>query len=523
MNEIIKDKQYFIIILYILVPIPIIYLNLFYVIDQDITQHLLIIKKSLNNEILYKDFTNNYGPFLPYIYKFLSLKFFNLGINYFFISTIFYIYSFFVLKKFFEIYFDEKNSIFFSSITSLINILFIGGIYHDNLSFILIFHSIIFLNKYLEFNKYKYIYICNIFLILSIMTKTSYGFISFVCINFVILLTGNFKHILHIFISSLLLFVLIIFLFTFSGFENFYIYTIKIPYSFVTNLFNHNISNNLYPEKNIFQLFYIIIFPLKINAIHTFIDIFQNNNGYTRLLFLPIVFSYYFFYIYFFFNIKNFLFINKFKIILLIFFISLFNVILFGKNFHLLSLFNIIFFTIFLSTFKKKLIGHYFLITYIFFLVIIIPSFSYIKNLDFKYFSNELITPLKITDNSYKFYDSNEISKYIEYIDRLDNDCLIYIDDEINFLTYTSKKNSNFFTDYNFYQSINVNIDKFKNTSLQKIINKNGCLIAISLDKYRFFRSNPDNFNHRDVIINNFKLYYKNSINLDNKILLFTN
>lgn len=113
MNEIIKDKQYFIIILYILVPIPIIYLNLFYVIDQDITQHLLIIKKSLNSEILYKDFTNNYGPFLPYIYKFLSLKFFNLGINYFFISTIFYIYSFFVLKNFFKIYFDEKNSIFF--------------------------------------------------------------------------------------------------------------------------------------------------------------------------------------------------------------------------------------------------------------------------------------------------------------------------------------------------------------------------------------------------------------------------
>ena len=504
-----------------IIPIPIIYWNLIFGLDQDITQHLLMIKKSLSDQILYRDYTNNYGPLLPMLYKFISLNFLSLGYNYFLATLIFYFYSVFVLKNFLEIFLEKNYSSFLSIILSAANILFVGGIYQDNLCFIIIINSLTFFYYSILSNNIKYIYITNFLLVLALMCKSSYGFISLFILNLLLFYHYQIKNYLHIIVSIFIFFLFFLVITFFLNFYNFYEYTIKLPYSFVLNLFNNN-PENLYPEKNILQLFYILIFPLKIDLIQLFFDLSNKSNGFTRILFLPIMLSYYFFYFYFFKNFKNLFTDKKYFLINTIFIISICNSIFFGKNFHILFLFHAIFFILFtsyLNNWKKIKL----LLFYLIFITLILPFNTFIKFKDISYIENSHSKPLKIFDTSFKNYKSSEIEKILFKLNDINSDCFVYVDDEINFSIFTDKNNQNYFTDYNFYQSIYFDIDMYKNTSIPDIDkNKKNCVFLLSNNDNRFFRTNKSK-KHKQLLLRYLKDNYLHNKLLEKKIIIFSN
>ena len=352
------------------------------------------------------------------------------------------------------------------------------------------------------------------------MCKSSYGFISFFILNLFFLYHYQIKNYLHIIFSIFFPTLFSLIIASFLNFNNFLEYTVKLPFSFVLNLFNNN-SDNLYPEKNIRQILYILIFPLKIDLIQLLTDISKNSAGITRMLFLPIMFSYYYFYYYFFKNIRNLFSDKKYQLINIVFIISICNSIFFGKNFHSLFLFHGIFTILFISYLNNwrqiKL-----LLFYLVFLTFILPFDTLVKFKDTSYINNPHTNPMRITDISFNNYSSSEIQIILSEINGINNKCLIYLDDEINFLAFANKNNQNFFTDYNFYQSIYFNIDKFKKISILDINkNHNDCVFLFNNDDSRFFRSDKSQ-KHKSLLESYLKDNYLHYEILENNIIIFS-
>ena len=325
------------------------------------------------------------------------------------------------------------------------------------------------------------------------MCKSSYGFISLFFLNLFFFYHYQIKNYLHIIFSIFLFLIFFLVVTFFLNFNYFYEYSIKLPYSFVLNLFNNN-PENLYPEKNILQLFYILIFPLKIDLIQLFFDLSNKSKGFTRMIFLPIIFSYYFFYFYFFKNIKKLFIDKKYLLLNIIFIISVCNTIFFGKNFHILFLFFAIFFILFISNLNNwKKIN--LLLFYLIFLTLIVPLNNFVKFKNISFIENSHSNPLRIFDTSYKNYKSSEIERILLKLNDINSDCFVYLDDEINFSIFTDKNNQNYFTDYNFYQSIYFDIDIYKKISIPDITKNQNCVFLFSNNDLRFLEL----INHKNI------------------------
>ena len=161
------------------------------------------------------------------------------------------------------------------------------------------------------------------------------------------------------------------------------------------------------------------------------------------------------------------------------------------------------------------------LLFYLIFLTLIVPLNNFVKFKNISFIENSHSNPLRIFDTSYKNYKSSEIERILLKLNDINSDCFVYLDDEINFSIFTDKNNQNYFTDYNFYQSIYFDIDIYKKISIPDITkNQKNCVFLFSNNDLRFFRTDKSQ-KHKQLLLRYLQDNYLHNKLIEKKKIIF--